>query len=571
MTDFRLERFPFDAVAVNTWIKSQQQAENWPVVYTLSSNDEIYVGETVNAATRMFQHLGSASKRQLDVVQVIVNSKFNKSVCLDLESHLIRYFAADGKLRVLNGNFGIQDSDYFERDEYRKGFEEVFKALVEQGLLTRSVPEIVNSNLFKFSPFKSLNSDQALAVSALLDRLVENYRDDKNSQLVIQGDPGTGKTIVAIYLIKLLVDIGRLSGEEILSEDSIFSDFFSFENQALLSSLKVGLVVPQQSLRKTLQMVFHQTPGLSKAMVMTPFEIGESDQIFDLLIVDEAHRLGQRANQSSAGLNKKFSQINLSLFGEDSLTYTQLDWIRSRSKSQVLLIDTNQSVRPADLPLETTKHIVRNAQASGNLFPLTSQMRVSGGSDYLDFVKSLFSSEPLPARHFDGYDLRFFDDFAEMRSRIYDREVEHGLSRLVAGFAWPWNSKNDPAAIDIQIQGSSLQWNGTAVDWINSPTSIDEVGSIHTVQGYDLNYAGVIIGEDLTFDPISRQVRFVREKYFDAKGKENNPTLGIRYTDEDLLGFVVNIYKVLLTRGIKGTYVFVADENLRLHLKQFFA
>ncbi|MEY4944251.1 MAG: hypothetical protein RL384_195 [Actinomycetota bacterium] len=570
MTDFRLERFPFDAVAVNTWIKSQQQAENWPVVYTLSSHEEIYVGETVNASTRMFQHLSSSSKSQLEMVQVIVNSKFNKSACLDLESHLIRYFAADGKLRVLNGNFGIQDSDYFDRDEYRKGFEEVFKTLVDQGLLTRSIPEIVNSNLFKFSPFKSLNSDQALAVSALLDRLLDNYRDHKNSQLVIQGDPGTGKTIVAIYLIKLLVDIGRLSGEEILSEDSIFSEFFSLKNQSLLSSLKVGLVVPQQSLRKTLQLVFHQTPGLAKTMVMTPFEVGESNDVFDLLIVDEAHRLGQRANQSSAALNKKYSQINVALFGEDSISYTQLDWIRNRSKSQVLLMDTNQSVRPADLPLAITEKIVQEAQKLGNLFPLTSQMRVQGGNDYLDFVKALFSSEPVTARDFEKYDLRFFEDFAEMKTEISAREREHGLSRLVAGFAWPWNSKNDPTAVDIEIQGLGMQWNGTAVDWINSATSIQEVGSIHTVQGYDLNYAGVIIGEDLTFDPIKNQVRFVREKYFDAKGKENNPTLGLRYTDEDLLTFVVNIYKVLLTRGIRGTYVFVADDNLRRYLRPFF-
>jgi len=85
----------------------------------------------------------------------------------------------------------------------------------------------------------------------------------------------------------------------------------------------------------------------------------------------------------------------------------------------------------------------------------------------------------------------------------------------VAGFAWPWASKNDPDAHDIEIDGLQLTWNRTATDWINSETSRDEVGSIHTVQGYDLNYAGVIIGSDLGYDEKSgRELVFVSEKYF---------------------------------------------------------
>jgi hypothetical protein len=93
------------------------------------------------------------------------------------------------------------------------------------------------------------------------------------------------------------------------------------------------------------------------------------------------------------------------------------------------------------------------------------------------------------------------------------------------------------------------------------------VGSIHTVQGYDLNYAGVIIGADLGYDPVSGRVVFRRENYHDKKGKENNPRLGIVYSDEDLLEYVVNIYRVLLTRGIRGTYIYAVDSDLRSHLR----
>lgn len=103
----------------------------------------------------------------------------------------------------------------------------------------------------------------------------------------------------------------------------------------------------------------------------------------------------------------------------------------------------------------------------------------------------------------------------------------------------------------------------------DSPTSINEVGSIHTAQGYDLNFAGVIIGPDLRYDPVARRLFIVRDSYFDTKRKSNNKMLGFEYTDEDLLTYIANIYAVLLTRGIRGTYVYVCDPELRKYLADF--
>ena len=104
---------------------------------------------------------------------------------------------------------------------------------------------------------------------------------------------------------------------------------------------------------------------------------------------------------------------------------------------------------------------------------------------------------------------------------------------------------------------------------MNSSTSIDEVGSIHTIQGYDLNYAGVIIGPDLRYDSKNGRLYFVRDSYFDKKGKQNNKMLGVSYSDDDLLAYVTNIYRVLLTRGIRGTYLYACDPELREYLKGF--
>ena len=569
MTSFNIERLPFNKDAVSVWADADTRHKNWPVVYTIEGTDEIYVGESTNVANRMFQHLAVEQRRHLKKIKVILDDRFNKSVCLDLESQLIRYLAADSKYKVLNGNHGITDADYFERDRYRETFEELFEELLKEGVFTRSIPDIVNSDLFKFSPFKALNTDQSVAIEGVLEKLFEDLENKTDTPIVIQGDPGTGKTIVAVYLMKLLVDIAKSQPDEQLDSDSMFSDFFQQGYREKLKDFNIGLVIPQQSLRKSIEKVFAKTPGLSKFMVLSPFDAGASKEYYDLLIVDESHRLGQRSNQPSAAQNKKFTDINLALFGNDDLSWTQLDWIKAKSTHQLYLLDSAQSVKPADLPAEVTSALVEQARKSNSFFRLVSQMRVAGGTDYIEFIGRVFAGTEQGPEVFGNYDLRFFDDLTEMRQAIFEKDKEVGLSRMIAGYAWPWVSKNNPTEADIKIGREELFWNRTATDWINSPTSLEEVGSIHTVQGYDLNYAGVIIGPDLGYDPIAKKIVFHRENYHDKKGKENNPRLGIEYTDEDLLNYVMNIYRVLLTRGIKGTFVYVCDEKLRILLSSF--
>ena len=122
----------------------------------------------------------------------------------------------------------------------------------------------------------------------------------------------------------------------------------------------------------------------------------------------------------------------------------------------------------------------------------------------------------------------------------------------------------------MAIDGEQVRWNTRPVDWVSSTTSRDEMGSIHTIQGYDLNYAGVVIGRDLRFDPDEGRIWFDRSEYRDRNGKANNRQLGLTYSDEQLLVYVRNIYTVLLTRGILGTYIYVCDAELREYLRSFF-
>jgi len=570
MTDFRIEYVPFREEDVRIFGTADEWHQNWPVVYVLDDQRRVYVGETVSATSRLRQHLANPKKRDFKSARIILDDTFNKSACLDLESFLINAFAGDGQLQVTNKSASAVDRNYYDRPRYRSAVEDIFEELRARGLFQRTLPEIRNSDFFKLSPFKALNTDQAVAMEGILDTLFEELRAGVGSTLVVQGDPGTGKTIVALSLLKLLEDIKQASPDDALDADTMFSDFFQEGFVELMRGRSVGLVIPQQSLRASVKRVFKKVDGLSPAIVLSPFEVGLSPTDFDVLIVDEAHRLSRRAIQSSGFDNKRFTTINVSLYGDDDPSHTQLDWIRSKSRHQVLLIDTAQRVRPGDIGAEHLDSLISEARRSHRHFPLASQMRVMGGEDYIEYVRAVLAGKQNAPRQFGDYELRFFDDLSVMRSEILGREADVALARLVAGYAWKWKSSSDRAAFDIELDGLRLRWNTEVIDWINSPRSIEEVGSIHTVQGYDLNYAGVIIGPDLRYSPETGRLYVDRSSYHDRRGKVNLPKLGITISDDDLLEYIRGIYFVLLTRGMRGTYVYVVDPHLREYLRPFF-
>lgn len=125
------------------------------------------------------------------------------------------------------------------------------------------------------------------------------------------------------------------------------------------------------------------------------------------------------------------------------------------------------------------------------------------------------------------------------------------------------NKKDATQDYDIEIENTRLKWNSTNIDWVNSEKSREEVGCIHTTQGYDLNYTGIIFGNEITYDKTTNQIKILKENYYDVNGKQS-------ITDpEELKDFILNIYKTILLRGIKGSYIYVCDENLRAYFSQF--
>ncbi len=314
------------------------------------------------------------------------------------------------------------------------------------------------------------------------------------------------------------------------------------------------------SLRKTLQNVFSKIPGLKKSMIISPSDTFKKK--YDLLIVDEAHRLRQYKNISWMGV---FRQNNRKLGLDD--TGNELDWIIANSKNQIFFYDSAQSVKPSDID---PKHFDKLLSTNNTIkIELKSQMRVRGGIDYITFVDELLNLKRKEKSFYapDNYDLLIFDSLKDLYDQLTTKEETYGLCRLIAGYSWPWLSdpkRKQPTldAIDIEIDGLKLQWNKTDKDWIYSKNSFEEVGCIHTTQGYDLNYTGVIFGEEIKFNKTTNEIEIDVNKYFDKNGKRGIDDI------EDLKSYIINIYKTIMYRGIRGTFIYACDENLREYFKE---
>lgn len=568
-----IREFSFsDDGATDVKTDANSRLHNWPVVYIINNDERLYVGETTDFLSRTRQHLQNPQKQGLREIRVVLDDTFNKSTCLDLESQLIMLFSGDGKYQVINSNAGIADCDYFDREHYQVTFDQIVENLRVLGLFNQSALDIRNSNLFKYSPYKALNDDQIQVTEAIIDDLWQSLEEGESSVHVVQGSAGTGKTVVGIFLTKLLSDLG--TPNQAPTGESVFDEYYQEGYKQLFEGRRIGLVVPQQSLRASVKHVFSKVSSLSREMVLTPFDVGDSDEHYDILIVDEAHRLNRFSAQSSGMMTKLYKEINARLFGNPESGHSQLDWLRKQCDHLILLIDPEQSVRPQDLTPTEINACLDSSRDSGRIHTLRSQLRIQGDSaeygDFLDQLLALGPQSPIEIPTIEGYELRVFSDLDEMIEEIHKKDKEFGLSRLAAGYAWEWVSKTNRELFDINIPGARpLRWNSTDKDWVGKG-SFDEVGSIHTLQGFDLNYAGVIIGPDIEVDEHGF-LRANRERYADKRGKADvamalNPSER-KTTDEDLLRYIRNCYRVLLTRGIRGTYIYAGASTLRQRLQ----
>lgn len=544
---FIIDRCPFapgSSIEITLLDIDEGRLYDWPMVYILANQEEAYVGQTTSVVRRMAQHGANPEKHAFDTVNIIFNEEANMSVVTDYESRLIQYMGADGRYVLTNKNSGIVNCNYFSKAEYDAMFEELWEELRTMELVGHTIDEIEESEVFKYSPYKSLNEDQ----KAALWKINAAIHDAQGScPIVVEGMPGTGKTVLAVFLLKALRDDPAFKG------------------------MNIRILEPVTSLRETLQRSLAGVQNLSKDDVLGPSDLvkpefmgGAGEKPFDILLVDEAHRLKQRKNIVSY---KSFDDASEKLGFERGGSANQLDWVLKQARIPVLFYDPLQVVGPSGIGLEIMQD--RLGKAFSDSIKLESQMRVKGGNAYLEYIADILWDRNPEPKVFDDYELAFHEDFQSFHESFEQHLAEHSLTRMVAGYAWEWKTKKDKSAgaYDIQIDGIKIRWNCKQENWVglgvDNPDVAREMGVIHTIQGYDLSYAYVVIGGDLVYDEERGKVTANRAGYFDKNGKNTA-------TDAELEEYIKHIYYVLMTRGVRGTHVYACDEALRNYLAKFF-
>lgn len=364
--------------------------------------------------------------------------------------------------------------------------------------------------------------------------LSRKYTSDRKSVLIVTGGPGTGKSVVAINLLVKMTRAGHVV-------------HYVTKNAAPRSVYESKL-----------------TGTISKSRFSNLFkgsgcytDAGKNE--FDVLIVDEAHRLNEK---SGLFRNKGENQVK--------------ELIRA-SRNSVFFIDEDQRVTLQDIG--TREEIIRWAKLQdADIYQteLTSQFRCNGSDGYLAWLDHILQIRETAndSPDFHGFDFRVMDSPEELRDLIFEKNRERNSARLVAGYCWDWKSKKNPRAMDIIFPGSSfaMKWNLTAdgPKWIMMPESVHEVGCIHTCQGLEADYIGVIIGPDL----ILREGRVL----VNPKGRSSGDRSISGYKNmlkkneaearQIISAIIRNTYRTLMTRGLKACYVYCTDAGLQQYLKE---
>lgn len=618
------------------------QGTNWPVVYILHGNKEIYIGETNNANERINQHLDVngafwEKRKKMDRVEIIFDSWFNKSAILDIENALIglfRYEIQQPKestkkshyfTTIQNGNRGQSKlHNYYNRAHYQDEIESIWEELRKRSIATNTYHDIVNDVMFKYSPYTALNEEQQNVSFEILNGIMDSLEAMRKGQsseytAVVNGVAGTGKTIVLIHMLVRLVEAmySNQTNIDIDNDDAYESSLslgdLSAETKLInriktyvkkYGRLKIAYVAQMSSLRNTMGSIFKVIPHLHKNDAKGPNDIVNKSftadgafEPFDVLFIDEAHRLWQYNNIGSAvGSYKKACQ---KLYGPkvDPKTITTLDWLCKCSRTRVLVYDPFQTVKDSDItPAQFNKAI-----DSSHSYELRQQMRCRAGIDFIQFVDSLFTSKLgdslfLPQRH---YDFRIFTDANELIEEINKRNAEVGLSKCATGYGWQWDKQkydycsrlyqkwlNDLHETDtrkkqvafylenLDVKDGLIQFGDKKYvrnldyNWILKGEP-QEIGCIHTSQGYDLNYVGVLFGPEIDYC-LEKGIFVIPERINDKSVRRNLEGLSPKEKERKyntIKTYVVNAYKVMMERGIKGCYIYAHNDGLRDYLQ----
>ena len=422
-------------------------------------------------------------------------------------------------------------SDFVKRYISKKSSKGDLLYLIDHGRLrpTKALQDSLASMVKGNKEFMLLD-EQAVCFDMCLKTMNQCLKDRKKRTIIIQGGPGTGKSVLAVNLL------------------------MEYINQSLNASYVTKNSAPREAFLKLLSKSDAKKLVNIKQLFRSPFGLSKCDENgYDCLIVDEAHRLVKKMYGDWNGENQVKECINASLLS-------------------IFLLDEDQAVTTKDIG--SIDEIRYWCEAIGSRLvikdetKLVSQFRCNGSDSYIQFLDEVLQrhKESIAVDLSElNFDFKVFDNPNEMRDALREKNRANNKTRMVAGYCYDWNVKHRRGEWDIMLEDNfKAKWNlENDKVWAINPDSFEEIGCIHTAQGLEFDYVGVFIGKDLTYNPTTRLI----ETHKEAISNDDNSS-GIRSAaNEKAHQLILNTYKTLLTRGQKGCYLYCEDAELRDYIK----
>ncbi|MDU4623224.1 MAG: DUF2075 domain-containing protein [Enterococcus gallinarum] len=516
--------------------------DQYPIVYILYNRNPkkrpvAYIGQTVQASKRMKQHLKNPQRKEVKEVLLIGHEKFNQSATYNIETNLINHFIGDEKFQLQNVSQTrqVQMHQYYEKEFYDEVlFQELWKELQSRQLATHSIDTIRNKDVYKLSPFKELTPEQLEIKLEIIDYCQNNIQKTEHKKVfMIEGEAGTGKSVVLASLYNTLQDYAK--------SDSVLKGTDNY------------LLVNHSEMLKTYHAMAESLPNLKKNHMLKPTsfinKVDKEQLQPDIVIVDEAHLL----------LTKKDSYNS---FHFDN----QLEEIIKRSKNTICIFDPKQVLKIKSYWDED--QLAKFQQKYKAIrFKLTNQLRMLSSPQIIHWIDELVEKRitALPDSTA-TFDLQIMDTQEALKNKIFQLDEQEGLSRILSTFDYV--HKKDGAEYLVDPEGINLPWNtsDSKITWAERSDTIREVGSIYTVQGFDLNHVGVVLGPSIDYDPLTGQLVVDIEKYKDTGAFAGREDMDLQSTNKAKEKIILNSVNILMKRAIKGLYIYAVNPNLRAKL-----
>lgn len=548
--------------------KTQEIIMNYPTVYIHnwqdSGNFEVYVGESNDIFKRTRQHYDFASNKtkwQNKLLKknaslfIIGHEHFNKSLTLDIENRIMHYMMSVERVKHVHNLRDNPQTCYYPMEELDDIFSKIWKGLRRENKeLFPMESAIKDSAIYKASPLHKLTKDQEKARELIIQKVTQTLENGETKQLIfIDGEAGTGKTVLNSSTFYELYCQAEEKNEDLrchllVNHDEQITVYEQMAEKLGLTG-KYGKIVSKPT---------------------TFINNHTEDNPVDVAFIDEGHLLLTQGKQSYRGQNQlkdiiERSRVTVVMFDENQILTTEQFW-----EAQILEEYRNQ------------------AKVADNHIILDKQLRMQADSVTMDWIDSFTKDGQLKKipKTFGGYCIKIFDDPEQLDNEIRKKasRSDSALSRVIATYDWEYSANHKPEERlskywEVLIGKWHKPWNREleselsrkekrnigGLAWAEQPQTINEVGSTFTIQGFDLNYAGVILGPSVKY----RNGKII----FDPSASHNNKAIrnrtlsdGTKQKFGEML--IQHEVRVLMTRGVNGMYIYACDDQLREALKQ---